>query len=200
MLASLFVGHVMGQSSIVSFSVLPPNPTTADEITIYAELMFPSSGCVLDYRGHSVVGNTIVASTHHCVGALAAICNTTDTFQIDPLPAGTYTFDLTLSSGAGAPPCTPGIVIDDNDSVSFVVTTSVGIDEISEKPSTFFPNPVLDKLTFHKPTTKPSYLYNLSGKVVLTIDAGIKEIDLSDLNTGTYFLKKDSFYYRVIKL
>tara|TARA_B110000046_G_scaffold129427_1_gene135907 strand:+ start:306 stop:734 length:429 start_codon:yes stop_codon:yes gene_type:complete len=92
-----------------------------------------SSGCPLDMKSHSVLGNNIVASTQHCIGIAAAICNTTDTFKLNPLAVGTYTFDLTLSSGAGGPPCTAGIVADDNDVITFNVDNSVGIEEQTTK-------------------------------------------------------------------
>jgi len=54
---------------------------------------------------------------------LTTICNTIDTFVISPLAAGTYSFDLTLTSGFGGPPCTPGFVPDDNQLFTFIVTT-----------------------------------------------------------------------------
>ena len=53
---------------------------------------------------------------------LSAICYNTDTFKINPLSTGTYTFDLTLSSGFGGPPCTAGIVPDDYDTITFYVS------------------------------------------------------------------------------
>ena len=64
---------------------------------------------------------------------LTAICNTTDTFKLNPLAVGTYTFDLTLSSGFGGPPCTAGIVANDNDVITFNVVTSVAIEEQTTK-------------------------------------------------------------------
>ncbi len=200
LLSCLMVSQVMAQSSIVSFSVDPPNPTTTDEITIYTELVFPSSGCFLDFQNHSLVNNTFSASVHHCLGLALAICNTTDTFEIGILPEGSYTFDLTLSSGYGDPGCSPGIVPDDNDSVSFVVTSGVGIHEHTFDQNGFFPNPVTDKLIFKKPTTEPSFLYNLSGELIIEIDTGSEEIDLSELSPGTYVLKRNSINYRVVKL
>jgi hypothetical protein len=115
--------------SISSLTISPANPNNTDTVYIYAELLFTSSGCPLDMKSHSVLGNNIVASTQHCLGMLTAICNTTDTFKLNPLALGIYTFDLTLSSGFGGTPCTAGIVPDDNDTISFNVVTPVGIEE-----------------------------------------------------------------------
>ena len=125
------LGQMLG--SISSLTISPVNPNNTDTVYIYAELLFTSSGCPLDMKSHSVLGNNIVASTQHCLGMLTTICNTTDTFKLNPLAVGTYTFDLTLSSGGGGPPCTAGIVPDDNDIISFSVVNSVGIEEQTTK-------------------------------------------------------------------
>jgi hypothetical protein len=124
-------GQMLG--SISSLTISPVNPNNTDTVYIYAELLFTSSDCPLDMKSHSVLGNNIVASTQHCLGMLTTICNTTDTFKLNPLAVGTYTFDLTLSSGGGGPPCTAGIVPDDNDIISFSVVNSVGIEEQTTK-------------------------------------------------------------------
>ena len=115
-----FIGFGQVLGSISSLTISPVNPNNTD-------------GCPLDMKSHSVLGNNIVASTQHCIGIAAAICNTTDTFKLNPLAVGTYTFDLTLSSGAGGPPCTAGIVADDNDVITFNVDNSVGIEEQTTK-------------------------------------------------------------------
>ena len=124
-----FIGFGQVLGSISSLTISPVNPNNTDTVYIYAELLFTSSGCPLDFKSFNILGNNILASTQHCIGIAAAICNTTDTFKLNPLLAGTYLFDLTLSSGGGEPPCTAGIVPDDNDIISFSVVNSVGIEE-----------------------------------------------------------------------
>jgi len=119
-----------GQGSILSLTFSPANPTNTDTISVYAELAFNYSSCPLDMKGLSISGNTFVASTQHCVGVLAAICNTVDTFKLSPLATGAYVFNLSLSSGVGGPPCSPGIVPDDGDVIAInVVNSSVGMEE-----------------------------------------------------------------------
>ena len=101
---------------------------------------------------------------------LTAICNTTDTFKLNPLAVGTYTFDLTLSSGGGPPPCTAGIVPDDNDVITFNVVTSVGIEEQNTNKELLKVTDLLGRET--KQTNQPLlYLYD-DGTVVkrITID------------------------------
>jgi hypothetical protein len=150
-------GQMLG--SISSLTISPANPNNTDTVYIYAELLFTSSGCPLDMKSHSILGNNIVASTQHCLGMLTAICNTTDTFKLNPLAIGTYTFDLTLSSGFGGPPCTAGIVPDDNDTISFNVVTAVGIEEQTTKKELLKVTDLLGRET--KQTNQPLfYIYD----------------------------------------
>jgi len=188
---TLIVGYVNAQSSIVSLTVSPSNPTVYDTVFVYAELMFPNSGCELDHKNHTVIGNVIGASTMHCLGLMTTICYTKDTFRIDPLPSGTYTFDLTLSSGYGGPPCTPGIVPDDNDTISFVVSGTVGINETKDRLPVIFPNPVTDILTINEKDKKihEIAITAYKGDIVLKqIEPG-KRINVSGLSKGIYLLQ-----------
>ncbi len=146
--------------SISSLTISPVNPNNTDTVYIYAELLFTSSGCPLDMKSHSVLGNNIVASTQHCIGIAAAICNTTDTFKINPLAVGTYTFDLTLSSGAGGPPCTAGIVADDNDVITFNVDNSIGIEEQTTNKELLKVTDILGREVNEKRNTPLFYIYN----------------------------------------
>ena len=116
------------QGSIISFTIFPTYPTETDTVYIYADLMFSSSDCDCLTKIDYLSGNSITASTQHCLGMLTAICYNTDTFKINPLSTGTYTFDLTLSSGFGGPPCTSGIVPDDYDTITFYVSSSPAIE------------------------------------------------------------------------
>ena len=118
-----------GQGSIISLTVSPAYPTETDTVYIFAELSFSSSDCECFVKIDYMSANSITASTQHCLGMLSAICNTTDTFKFDPLAAGAYIFDLTLSSGFGGPPCTAGIIPDDYDTITFYVSQLSAIEE-----------------------------------------------------------------------
>ena len=91
---------------------------------------------------------------------LATICNTTDTFKINPLSAGAYTFDLTLSSGFGGPPCTPGVVPDDYDTITFNVSAFVGIEEHSTNKELIKITDLLGREVDEKRNTPLFYIYN----------------------------------------
>ena len=148
------------QGFIISFTIFPTYPTETDTVYIYADLMFSSSDCdcltKIDYRS----GNSITASTQHCLGMLSTICNTTDTFKFDPLPAGSYTFDLTLSSGFGGPPCSPGIIPDDYDTITFNVSAFVGIEDYSTNKELVKRINILGRETKGKKNELLFYIYN----------------------------------------
>lgn len=194
-----FSAQTFAQSTIISLSVSPPNPTTTDNIQIIAELSFPSSNCDLDFKNHNVVGVSINASTHHCLGLLGAICNTADTFEVGQLPADTYTFQLVLTSGFGGPGCSPGIVADDSDQLTFTVSGSVGINELSVDPNFAFPNPASNKLFLKQALKDAAIITDVSGAIVLNIEANSTEIDVSELPAGIYFLKSESKRFKFVK-
>ena len=149
-------GQMFG--SISSFTISPVNPNNTDTVYIYAELLFIQTGCQLDVKSYNIVGNNILASSLHCIGMGAAFCYTTDTFKLNPLLAGNYLFDFTLSSGAG-PLCTAGILPDDNDVISFNVVTSVGIEEQASNKKLLKTTDLLGRET--KQTNQPLfYIYD----------------------------------------
>ncbi|MCF8465541.1 MAG: T9SS type A sorting domain-containing protein [Flavobacteriales bacterium] len=199
LLFSFFSQLVFGQGMISSISISPVNPTVADNIEIHVDLQFSSSDCQPDNQDHIVNGTSISASALHCIGMLTAICNTTDVFEIGQLPAGTYTFDFTLSSGFGGPGCSPGFVPDDNDQFQFTVSGAVGIDEISFDESIAYPNPTTGIIFLKTPSLELGYLTTLSGKTILELSLGTKQIDLSELPSGVYFLTVGNSHTRILK-
>jgi hypothetical protein len=160
-------------STIDAITIVPANPTTNDAITVYVDYTFPTMSCDMASQGHSVNGNTVLASTLHCLGQLTAICNDQDTFLLGQLPAGSYTFDLTLSTGFGGFPCSPGIVPDDSESAAFTVTQTNAINE-NQLPSIEFqllPNPANEYFTIKSEDSQllignTLSIYALDGKIV----------------------------------
>ncbi|MBP9151942.1 MAG: T9SS type A sorting domain-containing protein [Flavobacteriales bacterium] len=199
LLFSLFSFQLFAQGMISSISVVPANPTVADNVEIHVDVQFTSSDCQPDNQGHFVNGTTISASALHCVGMLTAICNTTDVFEIGQLPAGTYTFDFTLSSGFGGSGCSPGFVPDDSDQLQFTVSGTVGIDEISFDESIAYPNPSTGMIFLKTPSSELGYLNTLSGKTILELSCGTKQIDLSELSSGVYILTVGNARTRILK-
>ena len=186
------------QGNISSITISPTNPTVNDDIVIYADVQFPNSDCMVDYQGHSLQGTTIGASAHHCMGVLTAICNTTDTFEIGQLPAGDYTFDLTLTSGFGGPGCSPGFVPDDNDQLPFTVTGAVGIAELNALDKFIYPNPTNGLVRFNRPLKESARITTLSGQIIQSIPSGTITFDVSELESGVYILRSASGVTRMV--
>ena len=149
----LSINNCSAQSTILSFSTLPASPTTNDVVKVVASLSFTSGGCELSEQGHTTNASRTDAYALHCLGMLTVICPNTDTFLLGTLPAGDHTFVLSLSSGGGSPPCSPGIVIDDTDSITFTVDPGVGINVPDARAVEFmlYPNPASTFVTLSVP-------------------------------------------------
>ena len=195
--SSLIVLVGRTQGTITSIEVIPAMPTIADSVYLVGHFQFTSGGCDKQFFTASLVGNHVVASAQHCTGMLTYICDVSDTLNLGILPFGTYTVDLTLSSGAAPIPCTPGIVPDDNDSTSFnvIAPTAVAENGIQFR---FSPNPVKEMLTFSGNELKrligeQVVVYDLNGSKVKAepLDADCT-MDVSELSPGLYFVKVGS--------
>jgi len=154
------IGFGQIQGSIISLTISPTYPTNTDTVYVYAELAFTSSSCPLDIKSYSISGNNIVASTQHCLGMLTVICNTTDTFKLNPLAVGTYIFDLTLSSGFGGPPCTPGIVPNDYETITFYVYPFTSVEEYNTNKELLRTTDILGRETKETKNTLLFYIYD----------------------------------------
>lgn len=189
----IFSPKLSSAQFIQSLTVLPVNPTTNDTITVIADCAFPAGSCDESTQTLFVAGNQVFASALHCIGMLTIICYDNDTFKIDPLPAGNYTFHFQLDAGGLPSPCTPGIVPGPSDSISFVVSPAVGMAEmITQDAISVFPNPSHNRISFSGfsdsdfPVTVS--LYSVEGK--RTLDAELKDqqsyIEISSLPDGPY--------------
>jgi len=187
------------QGTIVNIAVYPVNPTPDDSIQLIVNSSFTSGDCPLDYKSHSITEHTIMAISHHCLGMAAYICDAIDTFEIGKLAAGTYKFDLTLTSGGLPIPCTPGIVIDDQDSLNFTVSQAQAIDEFS-RLGLKFENPINEKIRFNKPLPAKVYIYSSSGQRVKMIEKGETESDLSELKSGLYIMRLKGAKRKLVKI
>ncbi len=183
--------YSFGQSQIVSITHEPVSPTDTDTIYVYANLQFPSSDCPLDFKGHEVSGPLIFAQTQHCMGPMTAICDAVDVFKIEPLTEGTYYFVLSLSGGMGEPPCTPGIVIDDMDTLVINVSgTPVGIEEPVQQGIEIYPNPVSQFLTINESEQqiKKVRIASINGSYSQDYKISDNHIDVNKLPAGAYFI------------
>ena len=182
---------LLKSQSILNISYSPLNPGPMDTIYFYADLEFPSGACPLSNSSSSTVGNTVFANSLHCVGMLQVICNTTDTFMVEPLPVGNYTFDMTISSGAGPVPCSPGIVPNDNRITNFVVA-SLNVNESQTNLNIeIAPNPSTGIYKLSNVNQKQLIIYDILGNQMLKHTPLVKDyqLDLSAYPEGMFLLK-----------
>ncbi|MFK8037276.1 MAG: T9SS type A sorting domain-containing protein [Crocinitomicaceae bacterium] len=189
----LFMPFISAQGTITGFTINPVNPTNTDTVYIYANLSFTSTACDLSDLSVTPGGSGIQATAHHCLGAGAAICNTIDTFKINPLANGNYNFNLSLTSGIAPAPCTAGIAPDDDSTFSFTVGQGgpSGLPDFSDSELIIHPNPFQNQIQL--PSVPDGSYFNiisLSGQVVkMGRTKGNTINHLDDLPSGLYFLK-----------
>jgi hypothetical protein len=180
---------------IQTITTVPPAPTSNDTIRIVAHCVFPSGSCSEHAKFISVNGNTIDAYAIHCLGMLSVICNYTDTFIVSPLPAGNYTFRMTLEAGSLPAPCAPIGLPSSYDSLQFVVIPATGIGEfIGRDDIKAIPNPasgsfILSGLhTSDYPATLQ--LFTTEGKKALaqSVFNNDEQIKVDNLPSGMYQL------------
>jgi hypothetical protein len=195
--AITFGSAVFAQGNITGFTVSPAAPTTMDNVYMYVDVQFSSGGCAVANQGHTTSGSTTNASALHCLGMLSMICNATDTFNLGMLPAGVNVFNMTLSSGLGGPPCSPGFVPDDSQSFTFTVTTATGISHLQNDPGviSIFPNPmstsavikITDRIKLQHAELKIMDVSGRTIKTVSAIDSNEIPLEREQLSPGIYF-------------
>ncbi|MFK8044777.1 MAG: T9SS type A sorting domain-containing protein [Crocinitomicaceae bacterium] len=178
------------QGTIIGFSISPQNPTSTDTIYVYADIRFTSSNCELSDASFSVNGSTISANAHHCLGIAAAICSIVDTFKINPLADGNYSFDFNLTSGAAPAPCTAGIIPDDDSTFTFSVGTSK-VTEADGNRFRMYPNPIQNSINLPTISDGTAFeLITISGQLIKSGLVQNNRIEhLENVPTGIYFLK-----------
>jgi len=186
--------QLSAQGTITGFQLIPSSPTVNDPVKVIADVMFTSGDCQLAQQGHSTTAERTDAYAHHCIGALTVICTTTDTFELGALSAGNHTFVLTLTSGGGPVPCTPGIVPDDKDSITFTVDPGVGLQEVIAQISSLYPNPASTSIQLSVGSSSwqgaTASVYNSIGELLFqsTIKNQTSTINIATLISGIYYI------------
>lgn len=87
--------------------------------------------------------------------------------------------------------------------ISRIEFTSLSINEIEFNQNVkFYPNPTSNSvfLELENEIIKEIYIFDLSGKLVITLKNVNNQIDLSSLKTGTYFIKTDNINIKSFKI
>lgn len=197
LLAVMVCATILLQAQTInSITYSPANPTTLDTVYVYANCIFNSGTCDPSVSVVSPAGNIIYAYALHCLGPLTVICSSTDTFKLNPLPAGSYTFLFQVDEGFGQPACSPGIVPGPVDSVSFVVTPPLSTAGLLVEITDFaiYPNPANGLLQLNvnnaifNNTGNYFSVYAMNGQLIkrwLLKEPG-SMLDISSLTNGVY--------------
>lgn len=169
----------------VYFTNLPV--TEDDQIGIGAKMFFTASHCSTDtWQSHIDSAGNLRVTVDYSVGITAQPCTLTDTVYINPVPQGEYTLIYKAVSVSGT--------FQDYDTLSLTVDVGTGLERV-EGPNEgveLFPNPTTGKLQirltgdFSNPDAV--YLRDLSGAIVKSYRSNAREIDMTDLPAGMYFV------------
>jgi hypothetical protein len=177
--------------SIVSFSVLPANPTNMDSIEVIIECMFPSGACDGTASLIGITGNEILVEAAHCMGMLSVICTDFDTIVLPPQPAGPYSFIFSLNTGSGFP-CVPGSTPSDIDTVDFTISDVTNINpiksgnnfEISQSPEG---EKFIVKHSFNEPAELN--IFSIEGRKIDNVELTLHETEVNkQLPAGVYIM------------
>jgi hypothetical protein len=188
----ILISHIGISQSILQLRTVPINPTPTDSVLLIADLQFRSSPCLFDSKSHSIIGNSIVASTNYCIGIAFAICNASDTFHLGAMSPGVYNVNLSLTHGGAPVPCTPGFAVSDTASFNFTVQTGLGVPEIPISSFSVYPNPTTDFIDLseaYKSVIKSVKILSADGSLVMEYELPSERIDVSKLAAGIYYLE-----------
>jgi len=190
-----FSAQFVSSQWINSITYSPANPTPADTIRFFVDLSFSSGSCDEHTKMHQLNGNIVEAYALHCLGMLTVICNYTDTFVVEPLPAGAYRFRFHVDVGGLPSPCTPGINPGPTDSTSFTVTPVTAVPHLNFFDNTIrlFPVPASEFIRFSNSSGNGVILrlFSVTGKLIIErkFNSVEDEIDISQLGEGMYFAR-----------
>lgn len=181
--------------TITGFTVVPPNPTSADTVKIYVQCDFPDKDCEGTTYLNGINGNVIDAGGLHCMGSLTGPCTDIDTVIVPPLAAGQYSLVFVLVTGITVG-CIPNIVPVVVDSTQFTVSPVTGIYDVNgNKPLEIMPNPSSGKLIVKQNTGEKSLLqlFSAEGRLVKSFLLTNKETEIiCDFPSGIYTVMTES--------
>lgn len=163
----LIIFLLLSYNSLAQFtpviSIIPPNPTTTDEILLVAQTTHANSPCWIELEFYDFTNNDLIVGVAFCTGTLTAICNRIDTFVLGIFPIGIY--NLTFGQFNICDTTIPFT----SASITFTVSPSTAITETTIINEAYiFPNPVLagKNLTLQNNKTAILEVTDVNGKLI----------------------------------
>ena len=185
-----FANQICAQTKlnhIDSLKIIPTSPTTNDEIKIiYYNTFFSSPNWFQDFE-INIQDGQIEITLRYRFGISSAFSRSVDTISIGCLPPNSYSLKTIFKLYS-----TENISIDDY-IATFTVEEHVDIAEMMEDNFIgIFPNPFNSKININTDLNiEKVEIYSLDGKRIALDNKykkGMKQIDLSYLKSGVYFI------------
>lgn len=194
-IVTAFITTTIGQT-VNQITIIPSNPTPTDTIYVISDFSFYGNCSYgLVNSNTNLVGSIIYITPQYCGYGDTTLCNSIDTFKIEPLPNANYTISIDYHQSSVCP-----IGSFDDIIAQFDTSLVVGFALIICYPGQYFnifPNPAINYIIidFENYTTIAGYqlrITNLIGQNVFQSQLNQKQfyIDISAWNDkGIYFVE-----------
>lgn len=196
---------LQSRSQVINqLTIIPANPTATDTITVIWDLTYNGNctfGMVSVYS--FTVDSTIYIAPTYCGYFDTTICNSIDTFKIDPLMQGNYTLNLEIHQGSICPVSGFDATIAEVDT-GILVTPLSGVSEEPLQSSLIIaPNPATNQITINGfPVNSMIRISDVTGKIIMVkkIQDKNQVVDISVLSPGIYFLTSEYEVKMLLKM
>lgn len=180
-------------------TIIPATPDSDDTVQVITDFSY-NGNCAfgMTYNFTYVAGDTIIMMPTYCGYGDTSSCNSIDTMQIGPFPAGNYLLRIEFHQGSVCPVSGFDATLMVVDTV-LNITTSSGINDVELQSIQVYPNPAGEQLIIELGDHRLSgqiRIYNISGQLVFeTISDKNKHIiDLkkAGITKGVYILKVEN--------
>jgi hypothetical protein len=196
----LFISlHPASAQTLNQLSIIPSNPDSDDTIRVITDFSY-NGNCAygMTYNYTYVAGDTIIMMPTFCGYWDTTACNSIDTIEAGPFPAGNYYLRIEFHQGSVCP-------ISGFDATLMVldtilnITTASGISDMPLQSFRVYPNPAHEKLFIDGGAERPGTLiriYNGSGQLLYetSIYKNRMEINLrkANITKGVYILQVEN--------
>ena len=201
----VLTSFLQSRSQVINqLTITPANPTASDTITVIWDLTYTGNCAFGMVSVYSFVNDsTITIAPTYCGYFDTTVCNSIDTFKIEPVGQGNYTIQMEFHQGSICPLSGFDALIAQLDT-NIVVTPLSGLPENHHHTTlTITPNPANDHLTIDGLAANSKIqICDSTGKIVIEEMTRSKNnvLDISKLRDGVYFLKTENGVKKIVKM
>lgn len=169
-------------------TIIPQSPTPADSVQVIIQTMTPYLGQKLQRSASVNKTGAVIINICNYSGMPAAIQYYTDTFQLGQLPGGTYSMQINYSISGSSSSC--AVMSETTSAHQFTVAAVTGLRNQYRSDLTVYPNPAADVLFIGSARTDIG-MFDLTGRLVMTIPRNTQQVNVKHLPEGVYFLREN---------